>query len=167
MAMKKLSALQSLLKHKFALLVAASAVTALFVVFAALPIIKFSGLSFVSSNLLKPNTAKANLSYDDGCSNAFWQWWISGSDEDYAVAEAMCSGGGGGGGVDSGGGGGCGGGEEGGVVVVSSFRAAASSAACARSMARAPSRPRRRIQITRPKPKAKRSTRTPHQRITR
>ena len=107
MAMKKLSALQSLLKHKFALLVAASAVTALFVVFAALPIIKFSGLSFVSSNLLKPNTAKANLSYDDGCSNAFWQWWISGSDEDYAVAEAMCSGGGGGGGVDSGGGGGC------------------------------------------------------------
>ncbi len=106
MAMKKISALQSLLKYKFALLIAAGAVTALFVVFVATQTTTINHF-LAGANVLKPHTASANLGWDDGCSDAFWAWWMSGDDDDYYDAEAACSGGGGGGGGgDSSGGGG-------------------------------------------------------------
>ncbi len=96
MAIKKLSAFQSLLKHKFALLVAVGAVTALFVVFAAF---HTTGTSRFLANgtTLKPNTASANLAYGGDCYDAFWDWWMSGDDDDYYAAAEACSGGGGGG----------------------------------------------------------------------
>lgn len=105
MAMKKPSVFQGLQKYKFALLIAAGAVTALFVVFAAL---YTTGTSrFLANNtLLKPNIASANLGWDDACDWGDWEEFA-----DYFDFDFDCSGGGGEG--DGGGGGGGGGSDDG------------------------------------------------------